>query len=74
VDLPEGAWGGALHAYYEFGGIARDAIHGIGDDAGHDGPDEAHAHDDHDFAAQEALFIHDPLETPELLIVVGGLG
>ena len=54
-DLPEGAGRGALHADDEFVGLAGLLVDRIGDDPGHDRPDEADAHDDDDLTFFPAL-------------------
>ncbi len=47
-DLPEGTGRGALHPDDEFVGLAGLFVDRIGDDPGHDRPDETDAHDDDD--------------------------
>jgi hypothetical protein len=47
---------------------------GVGDDAGHDRPDEPDAHDDDDLAARPAVPGDEPLEASEFLDVIIGFG
>ena len=50
-DLPVAAGTGPLAADDELAGLAGLLVHRVGDDGGHDGPDEADAHDDDDLLA-----------------------